>query len=309
LAIYLSNLSLNLDIRAPEKRRSEESDHSNDAKKQKTDNDENSAASINVIKISKKKKKTVTLTEKQLKQIEQIEDALRMDNLIRAFGRGSYENFYKSCAKFMSENEKTIKMAYKMTIEQADTDLWHHLRIGRVTASRLHETTRCTSKNGSLVDKYLGKSSGWSFMMMRGTVLEEFVFKEVQKEYPSLERCGLIMKHDAHPFFAASPDGLHEDFVLEIKCPGTPNTFLQYTNLEKLNKKYFAQIQLQMFVTGKKRALLAVAALDFESTRNITKLWIEYDEEYVDTMIEDASEFYKEAIFPALKRKFLLSKN
>lgn len=80
---------------------------------------------------------------------------------------------------------------------------------------------------------------------------------------------------------------------------------MQYTNLDLLNKKYFAQIQLQMFVTGKTKALLAVASLDFESTRGITKLWIEKDEEYVTQMIDDASSYYEDAIFPALKRKFL----
>ena len=60
-----------------------------------------------------------------------------------------------------------------------------------------------------------------------------------------------------------------------------------------------------MFVTGKAKALLAVASLDFETTRNITKLWIEKDEDYVTEMIESASNFYEDAIFPALKKKFL----
>lgn len=283
-----------------------------DSKRIKTDleNDENSSAAANtvnfpVIKISKKKK-TKNLTEKQLEEINSVADVLRVDNLLRSFGKkGSYEDFYKHCANVMSENAHLIAKANKLTVEQADTDLWHQLRVGRVTASRLYETTRCTVKNGSLVDKYLGKSSGWSFMMYRGTVLEEYVFKEVQQEYPSLKRCGLIMCHEKHPLFAASPDGLHDDFVLEIKCPGTPNTFQMYTNIDKLNKKYFAQIQLQMFVTGKKKALLAVASLDFETTRKITKLWIDYDEEYTTEMIQDATEYYQDAVYPALKRKFL----
>lgn len=140
---------------------------------------------------------------------------------------------------------------------------------------------------------------------MRGTVLEEYVFEEVKKEYPELQRAGLIMDHNVHPFFAASPDGLHKDFVLEIKCPGTPKTYQEYINVDTLSRKYFAQIQLQMVMTGKTKALLAVAALDFEKTRNIEKIWIPLDEEYVADMIEQATEFYEKAIFPALKRKFL----
>lgn len=139
---------------------------------------------------------------------------------------------------------------------------------------------------------------------MRGTVLEEFVFQEVKKEFPELQRSGLVMNQNVHPFFAASPDGLHKDFVLEIKCPNTPNTFQQYIDVDKLSK-YFAQIQLQMFVTEKTKALLAVASLDFEKTRNITKVWIPFDNEYMEMMLQEAMEFYDKAIFPALKRQFL----
>lgn len=103
--------------------------------------------------------------------------------------------------------------------------------------------------NGSLVEKFMGKRGGFSFAMMRGTILEEFVFEEVKKEYPDLQRAGFIM-HKEFPFFSASPDGLHDDFVLEIKCPGTANTFQQYIDINKLSKKYFAQIQTQMLITG-----------------------------------------------------------
>lgn len=300
------------------KRKRSESDEDNSNKKklktektEEAEDEENIAAVANVskntvIKITKKKKVEVKLTPKQLQLIEDVGNALKMENMINSFGRkGNYEDFYKHCVKIMNDNVHLIETANNLTIEQADTDLWHQLRVGRVTASRLYETTRCTTKNGSLIDKYLGKSSGWSFAMMRGTFLEDYVFNEVKKDYPTLKRCGLIMNPTQHPFFAASPDGIHDDFVLEIKCPGTPNTFKQYTNIDLLNRKYFSQIQLQMYVTGMSKALLAVAHLDFETTQNITTIWIEKDEEYVTEMIENASNFYEDAIFPALKRKFL----
>lgn len=323
VVLYLSKLpidELTEEGQAAAKRRRSESEEEKPEKSKKKsnkkakidDNTENNASIANVettvkfteIKITKKKKKEVVLSPEQLQLIEDVGNALKMENMIKSFGKGKYEDFYKHCVKIMNDNIELIEQANNLTVEQADTDLWHALRIGRVTASRLYETTRCTTKNGSLIDKYLGKNSGWSFAMMRGTFLEDYVFREVQKDYPTLKRCGLIMNPAQHPFFAASPDGLHEDFVLEIKCPGTPNTFKQYTNIDLLNRKYFAQIQLQMFVTGKTKALLAVAHLDFETTRNITTIWIEKDEDYVTQMIEDASNFYEDAIFPALKKRF-----
>lgn len=248
-----------------------------------------------------KKKKVVELPQELLDNVEK----LKMGNLMKSFGRGSAEDFAKHCVAVMNANSQLAQNVFDLTVEQADTSIWHELRIGRITASRLHEATRCTMSRGSFVDKVMGKRSGWSFAMMRGTVLEEFVFQEVKKEFPELQRSGLVMNQNVHPFFAASPDGLHKDFVLEIKCPNTPNTFQQYIDVDKLSKKYFAQIQLQMFVTEKTKALLAVASLDFEKTRNITKVWIPFDNEYMEMMLQEAMEFYDKAIFPALKRQFL----
>lgn len=248
-----------------------------------------------------KKKKSVELDQELLAKVE----VLKMENLIKSFGRGQFKDFHTHCVKVMNDNSEAVQIANDLTVEQADTSIWHELRIGRITASRLHETTRCTMTKGSLVDKFMGKRSGWSFAMARGTILEEFVFEEVKKEYPELQRAGLIMNQNVHPFFAASPDGYHKDFVLEIKCPNTRNTFDTYIDVNKLSRKYFAQIQLQMLITGKTKALLAVASLDFEKTRNITKIWIPLDDEYMTEMMEQANEFYEKAIFPALKRKFL----
>ena len=248
-----------------------------------------------------KRKKTIEMSEDLLEKVQ----PLKMSNIMKLFCRaGSYKEFYDHCVKVMNDNHDCVHFANKLTVEQADTNIWHELRIGRITASRLHETTRCTMKKGSLVDKFLGKKSGWSFAMMRGTILEEFVFEEVKKEFPSLSRSGLIMNQNIHPFFAASPDGIHEDFVLEIKCPNTKNTFETYIDVNKLSKKYFAQIQLQMLISERKKALLAVASLDFETTREFKKVWITLDEDYMFEMIDQAEEFYEKAIFPALKKKF-----
>lgn len=279
---------------------------SSSAKRQRIDSENDSSLLnksdkvVDEIKLVKKKK-TVDLDSELLAKVE----PLKMENLIKSFGRGSYQDFQEHCLKVMNENSEAVMIANNLTLEQADTNIWHDLRLGRITASRLHETTRCTMTKGSLVDKFMGKRSGWSFAMARGTILEEFVFEEVKKEYPELQKAGLIMNSNVHPFFAASPDGFHEDFVLEIKCPNTKNTFETYIDVNKLSRKYFAQIQLQMMVTGKKKALLAVASLDFEQTRNVTKIWIPFDEDYMTEMIEQASEFYENAIFPALKQKFL----
>lgn len=234
---------------------------------------------------------------------EMLEKAIRLSikSLMQKFKGKTVQEFNDFCEKeMMKEN---CSAAQVITVEQADTDIWHDLRIGRITASRLHEVSRCMSKNGSLVDKIMGKRGGFSFAMQRGTILEDYVFTELQKEYPNLKRCGLVL--DAkYPFLGASPDGISDDFVLEIKCPANKNTHADYIDVTRLSRKYFAQIQLQMLMTKKNKALLGVAAIDFEETRNITQIWIPYDEEYVMDLIETSLEFYNQAIFPQIVRKY-----
>jgi YqaJ-like viral recombinase domain len=270
-------------------------------RKKDVENDSSVLNTVDEIQIVKKKKTIEPIPEDQLEDIQ----TFKMNNLIKSFGKGEFKDFHTHCINVMEENSHLNQMAFDLTVEQADTSIWHELRVGRITASRLHEVSRCTMTRGSLVDKIMGQRSGWSFAMMRGTVLEEFVFEEVKKEFPELERAGLVLDHKLHPFLAASPDGLHKDFVLEIKCPSTAKTFQEYTNVKTLSRKYFAQIQLQMFMTRKSKALLAVAALDFEQTRRIEKIWIPLDEEYLEEIIQQANVFYEKAVFPALKRKFL----
>uniref|UniRef100_A0A182NAK4 YqaJ domain-containing protein n=1 Tax=Anopheles dirus TaxID=7168 RepID=A0A182NAK4_9DIPT len=225
---------------------------------------------------------------------------LSMVNLIREFGGTDAQEFLKFCTKRMTG--KVCDTVPLLTIDQADTDLWHELRVARITASRIREAARCTMLAGSLANKIMGVSSGFSLAMKRGTDLEGHVLAELQKEYPELRDIGLILDPQ-HPWLGASPDGICENFVLEIKCPYTEKTHACYVDVSKLSPKYFAQIQLQMHITHKKKALLAVAALDFEKTKHVTKVWIDYDPQYVDEVISDAFEYWRKAIFKSLLRK------
>lgn len=231
-------------------------------------------------------------------------EILNMKALIASFDGDHPDNFFEHCRNFM--NSSTMNSVEVLTIEQADTPLWHLMRFGRITASRVHQASRCKTKNGSLVDSIMGKRSGWSFAMQRGTDLEDKVFNVLKKEMSlrnvKLKQCGLFL--DSHlPHFAASPDGISDEFVVEIKCPATPKTHAEYINIQTLQRKYYGQIQLQMYVTKRKKALLGVADLNFEQNKKVTKVWIDYDENYVNDLIEDANNFWIDAVFPLLKRK------
>ncbi|XP_049279609.1 uncharacterized protein LOC125761999 [Anopheles funestus] len=239
---------------------------------------------------------SVPFTPSQLEQARK----LSMVHLIREFDGNDAEKFLQFCTARM--NARVCDTIPLITLGQADTELWHELRIGRITASRIREASRCTMMRGSLTQSIMGRSSGFSFAMKRGTDLEGHVLAELRKEYPALRNTGLILDPGC-PWMGASPDGISDEFVLEIKCPYTEKTHACYIDVEKLAPKYYSQIQLQMHITKRKKALLAVAALDFEKTKQITKLWINYNKPLVQDLIESAFSYWRNAIFKELLRK------
>ncbi|KAG8177538.1 hypothetical protein JTE90_023443 [Oedothorax gibbosus] len=62
--------------------------------------------------------------------------------------------------------------AEKATCLQADTPLWHELRYGRITASKLHAAAHCHTLDSSLVEQILGTRVKETEAMKRGTHLD-----------------------------------------------------------------------------------------------------------------------------------------
>lgn len=235
---------------------------------------------------------------------------ISMKTLMSSFTGHNPDQFFNHCRQFVDSS--TINSAEILTIDQADTPLWFEMRYGRITASRIYQASRCKTKNGSLVDSIMGKRSGWSFAMQRGTNLEDQVFNVLKQDMVmqghKLKQCGLFVD-ETLPHFGASPDGIADDFVVEIKCPATPKTYSEYISVETLQRRYFAQIQLQMHITKRKKALLGVADLNFERNKKVVKVWIDYDEDYVKELIDDANAFWVQAVYPLLRRKHFKHEN
>uniref|UniRef100_A0A182VTE5 YqaJ domain-containing protein n=1 Tax=Anopheles minimus TaxID=112268 RepID=A0A182VTE5_9DIPT len=225
---------------------------------------------------------------------------LSMVHLIREFEGNDVDQFLAFCNGYMKS--QMCKTAALLTFGQADTQLWHELHIGRITGSCVQETARCTTLNRSLTKKIMGASSGFSSAMKSGTALEGHVLNELRKAYPGLQNSGLVL-NPKYPWIGVSPDGICEDFVLEIKCPYTAKTPECYVNMSQLGRNYYIQMQLQMHITQRKKALLAVAATNFEETKRITKLWIYYNKKHIDKVMQEAFEYWRGAIFKALLRK------
>jgi len=139
--------------------------------------------------------------------------------------------------------------------------------------------------------------------MKRGLALEPIVVDVLMANTRlELTKCGLFL-HPDFPQFGASPDAICDDYVIEIKCPSTKECKKHYVD-ESGNPtaKVKAQVHLQMLLTKTKKAILCVAAHDFEVSKSIQIVYINYNVAYMDEIMAKAKSFWTNFIFPKLIR-------
>lgn len=214
-------------------------------------------------------------------------------------GSSSADDFIEYASKEMSED--LCRVAEKLTKTQSDTQIWHELRYGRVTASKIYEAAHCKTLNGTLIQQIIGASKIFdSQAMQRGKKLEKDVLIEVAKITGlPFKDCGLVLL-PSFPILGASPDAIRDYFIVEVKCPSSSKTFDQFLPHGKINKKCKAQINMQMFATGKKRGLFCIADPKFEDSRQVTVVWEDYDKHFMKSIIEHAVAFWKDYIFSTM---------
>lgn len=195
--------------------------------------------------------------------------------------------------------EELCRMAEVETRKQALSSLWQELRYGRVTASKLHEVSHCQTLDGSLVTQVLGAIKlKPNYAMKRGINLESKVIEVVGKNLSKRIKPSGLLLHGDYPMFGASPDGITDDFVVEVKCPVSEKGIKKYIDNGKLKNRYKAQIQLQMLMAGKEKGLFSVAHPDFEVSKKVDTLWVHFDKTYLENETENAKQFWKRGILP-----------
>lgn len=209
------------------------------------------------------------------------------------------EKFIDFCTKKLSS--ETCEFIFKKSQEQANSSLWHEMRYGRITASNIYEASRCQTDDGSLCNIILGASSPFeTAATARGKKLEKKVLSVIQKVKKIKIHSAGIQLSPTNPIFGASPDGISDNFCIEIKCPSKEATVKNYIKNNEISKKYKAQIMLQMHMCNKKKGLFCIASPNFEENDSVEILEIEYNEIYINDLLRNANNFWKKSIFPKL---------
>ncbi|GBL75046.1 hypothetical protein AVEN_243834-1 [Araneus ventricosus] len=137
--------------------------------------------------------------------------------------------------------------------------------------------------------------------MKHGKKLEHEARQLVEKKVGVvIEQCGFHTSPD-RPMMGASPDGLSDEYVFEIKCPTSEKAMKNYILSDRnIATKHYAQIQ--MYFAKKQKGLFCVANHDLESSTEISMHLVNFDAISCEELMEKCTKFWETAIFPVLER-------
>lgn len=234
-----------------------------------------------------------------------------IDQLLQAFhkehsGVVTSTEFLQFCKVKMTVD--VCRMLEKETVAQAKSPFWHALRFARVTASKAYSvSTASLQSNSALVMSIIGATKlKDTKSMQRGRELEPQVLLELEKQYGSIERSGIIIDR-GFPVLGASPDGITADgmAVIEVKCPTSEKSFTRYIKKDGTPAaKHVAQVQMLMHIAKKQKALFCVADPKFEQNKHIFISEIKYDEIYCIDLLKKCVSFWEKTVFLELCKSY-----
>lgn len=127
--------------------------------------------------------------------------------------------------------------------------------------------------------------------------LEDEILNTLSKKYNvSIKKSGFQI-FEENPIFGASPDGVSDDFVFEIKCPSKTETVKNYVLDGILKPKYLAQITLQMKVCKKQKGIFCIASPSFEENHQLECYDVELDDTFLHDLMTKAETFWVDNIY------------
>lgn len=228
-----------------------------------------------------------------------------------------------TCGK-LSLDVKECQLVEQKTRNQAKSALWHCLRAGRVTASKLHQVchTNPAKPSVSLIMQLCkpAKNSKQTPAMKWGTEQESTARKHYEQQVQAhhsdfnVRTSGLVL-NPKYPHMAASPDGICQCTCcgigcIEIKCPfsardmtvsealalpGFPLQFDETKLTLKPTHPYYAQVQCQMFISNTQYCDFVVWTQKDLFVERISR-----DEDFWADACNKAEHFFKVVALPEL---------
>lgn len=216
-------------------------------------------------------------------------------------------SFFRFCQAAMTK--ELLESIAEATADQCENSDWYSYRIARITASVCYEASRSTTYEGSLKERIMGYNAPFeSAHMKRGKKLEKRVLLVLEKKYGPIKKSGLYLSA-IHPHLGASPDGVQNDRVFEIKCPSSINTLQNYISESgAIHGKWIAQMHLQMYLSNKHKAIFCVAKPAFERNEKIENLILKevtFNKLYFNTLLRQITSFWQTAIYTTIKEQYL----
>lgn len=190
-------------------------------------------------------------------------------------------------------------------LDEQRTEEWEMARCGKITASRFDDVLS-TLKNGKtsqarcrymkeIVFEILSgvpKKSFSSQATSWGSEIEIFAREQYELATGNLVNESGFVVHPEFPYIGASPDGLiDDDGGMEIKCPYDETVHIQ-TILDGIPKEHMAQVQGNMFVTGRKWWDFVSFDPRQEESCRIYIQKIERDDEFIKNLEKKLNEFW-----------------
>ncbi|XP_047525801.1 uncharacterized protein LOC125063416 [Pieris napi] len=181
------------------------------------------------------------------------------------------KSLFLSNLKELVENRHAVE---RDTVLQAESALWLELRRCLLTASSF---SKICKRRPNISSAPLVKSIVYSYSLDKVPAIEYGKSNEKsaidqlqQQENIVVEKCGLFIDKE-HYFLGASPDGLYNQGIIEIKCPYSARNmdaeeairqrkikFWKLDGTVNTNHDWYYQIQGQLHISEKKLCLFAV---------------------------------------------------
>ena len=203
----------------------------------------------------------------------------------------------------------------KSTRQQSKCQMWHEERKWRITASRFGDIVKATKrrKMDLLCKSIYAPKNLTNKAVLHGRKYEKTAIKKFEEEKKvCVKKCGLMVDVN-HGFMAATPDGITDKYIIEVKCPYKGRNeqitkslkYFPYLDIDedgnlsvRKSHNYYFQIQGQLMISKQDKCVFIVYTfVDFVT------IDVPYDSNFCDNELKPAlSRFYSKFYRPYVAR-------